>query len=129
MRRPNGCVRRKAGLLLFEASVTVAIVTVGLIWVVSSYSEVITKLRQGTQVGHATRCLEERWAVLELAGAASVGTLSGECDDPVFHWRVEAVPAMDPVLTTATVLVEWEDRRRPRQVRLVSYLAVDAAKP
>ena len=130
MRAPSWCVSRKAsGLLLFEASVTVAIVTVGLIWVVSSYSEVINKLRQATQVSRAARCLEARWAVWELAGQATAGTVAGECDEPVFRWSAEAVPAADPALTLATVQVEWDDRRRPRHLRLVSYLPAEPSGP
>ncbi|MBI4355517.1 MAG: hypothetical protein HY597_03580 [Candidatus Omnitrophica bacterium] len=114
-------------MLLFEASVTVAVVTAGLIGIVSTYSAVIGALKRGTQMTVATRCLDLQWAQLELRDAPNAGSGSGECAEPAFQWTAEVSPVANTTLALATVSVAWNDRRRSRQVQLVSYVSTAAA--
>ena len=128
MPAPSICPRRsRRGILLFEASVTVALVTVGLIGIVSTYSSVIGSLKRGTQVSEAARCLDQRWAMLELVDVPASGATSGDCTPETFHWTAEVTPVADTALAAATVSVAWTDRRQAKQVQLVSYVPASAA--
>ena len=114
----------KRGFLLLETLLAVFFLTVGLTAVLRSYGSSIRALGISADYTKALLLLEKSLWEFESKGSITPGTFSGEFyeDDGNFRWKIDASELTETGLCETRATVSWEQRGKPREVSIVTYL-------
>jgi len=112
------------GFLLLETLLAILVLAVGLTLVLRSFGSSLDALGTSADYTKALLLLEERLWELETKGSIVPGTFTGEFseEDGEFRWEVKASELAEMELCETQVTVSWEQRGRPRDVSIVTYL-------
>ncbi len=112
------------GFLLLETLLAILVLAVGLTLVLRSFGSSLDALGTSADYTKALLLLEERLWELETKGSIVPGTFAGEFseEDGDFRWEVKASELAEMELCETQVTVSWEQRGRPRDVSIVTYL-------
>ena len=114
----------QSGFLLLETLLAILVLAVGLTLVLRSFGSSLDALGTSADYTKALLLLEERLWELEAKGSIVPGTFTGEFseEDGNFRWEVKASELAEMELCETQVTVSWEQRGRPRDVSIVTYL-------
>ena len=119
----------KRGFLLFEVMVTVAILSLGLVLVLRSFTVCLGASRLSQNYMQACLLLEEKMAELEMMGTsfAEIEPSSGNFSSPYeqFNWKIEKRALKeeeDLGLDEVTLNIFWPEARRKESITLTTYL-------
>jgi len=109
---------------LLETLLAILVLAVGLTLVLRSFGSSLDALGTSADYTKALLLLEERLWELETKGSIVPGTFAGEFseEDGDFRWEVKASELAEMELCETQVTVSWEQRGRPRDVSIVTYL-------
>lgn len=115
--------RSRKGFLLLEILVSVVAITVGLIYIIRSFSVSTRAIAVSRDYIKAVSLLEERLWELEEAG----GVKSGEDGDRfenerAFEWEFEAKTEEDLPINKTELRVLWPERNRKQRIAITTYL-------
>ncbi len=114
--------------MLLEALLAVLILAVGLTIVVRSLGNSLGTLRLSGDYTRAMLLLEEKMWELEANSSINPGSSSGTFseEDGKFRWQITASPTNRLGLCETKVTVTWNQKGRPRDVSVVTYLRAES---
>lgn len=121
--RPGGtaaALSGEAGLSLIEVIVAMAILLIGIVAVLQTFSISLATTREGGSYTTASVLASEVAEQIEAQPAISTGQSSGTFDDaPDYEWQSDIEPADSNGLMRTTVTVTWQTGGKTRQFDLV----------
>lgn len=118
---------KQDGFILYEVMLAVAILGIGLVAVLSSFSSTLNAAGISRDYSKASSLLEQKIWEVEMAGAASPGITRGEFRDlsPDFNWEIEAIEderfSGEGLLVTI-VRIKWGDKDRQREINAATLM-------
>lgn len=113
----------KNGFLLLEVLVSVVVITLGLVYIVRSFSISTRAIKTSRNYMKAVSLLEEKLWELEEAGQVERGE-DGDYfkDDRGFQWELAADTEEELPINKTILAVTWKDRQRKQRVSIATYL-------
>mgnify|MGYP001614513928 FL=1 len=116
------------GLLLFEVAVAIAIISVGLVFILRSFSTTLNALKTATKYYQGVLLLENKaWDLKVLAlnekNLEEVPLQEGDFSQPYqnFHWSIQKEPVKDTELNQVNLSVSWPQNKGRNSVSIVTY--------
>jgi len=117
------------GLLLFEVAVAIAIISVGLVFILRSFSTTLNALKTATKYYQGVLLLEAKAWDLKIASlrqANQEGNFlqEGNFGDPYkdFHWAIHKEPIEDTKLNQVDLSVSWPQNKGRNSVSITTYV-------
>lgn len=118
MRSPAGR-KRRSGFLLLEVLVSITVISVGLVYIVRSFSSSSRAIETAAHFLKAVSLIEERLWDLEAQSGVERGSDSGRFEsDDLFSWKTEIEEAKDIPVNTVNIEIEWDGLVRKQRVSL-----------
>ena len=124
-RTPNAERRtRHRGLLLIEACVAAAVMTVAVVWMLRGFSQTMLLVERTRDELTALRLLQEQTIYAFAQGGAQAAAANGSTPDGAWTWTTTTTPAPD---TTSSLLLtqftlQWTQRGRPHTLTAATWL-------
>ena len=121
------CLNHKAGLFLFEVVVAVAVVSVGTVFILRSFSKTLNTLKSTTRYYQALQLLENKAWDLEILNIKGEGldapsiNQGGFKDNPDFLWSIDLQPVEGYNLNRLELSVSWPQARTQQSLSVVTY--------
>jgi len=115
-------IRDKKGFLLLEVLVSITIITLGLVYIIRSFSSSSRAVDTATKFLKSVALAEEKMWDLEAAGFIAKGTDEGKFAGEQFAWKTETEAVKDASINQVKLKVEWKGRRGTQRVSLDTYL-------
>lgn len=116
-------LKKNSGFLLIEVLVSVVVITVGLIYIVHSFSVSTRAIGTSRDYIKALTLLEEKLWELEAAGEVEEGEDEDYFgDERVFAWELEAETEDEPPVNKTRLTVLWPERKRKQKISVTTYL-------
>lgn len=113
----------KKGFLLLEVLVSVAVITVGLIYIIRSFSISTRAIATSRDYIKAVSLLEGKIWEYEQAREIKSGEDKGAFEENrEFEWELNAETEKETALNKTRLQVSWEERHRKQTVSLTTYL-------
>jgi len=114
---------KRSGFLLLEVLVSIAIISLGLIYVVRSFSSSARAVETATNFIRSVSLIEAKIWDLEAKGAIEEGRAEGEFEDEEgYTWSLEAEGLKDTPINEVDLKVTWQGPHRRQRVSLWTYL-------
>ena len=119
----KGFKQNKKGFLMLEVLVCVVVITVGLIFIINSFSASTAAITTSRNYITALSLLEDRLWEFERARQ----TKEGEDEDRFrnkenFKWSYEAREVEETPLNKLTFAVSWKQREKTKRVSITTFL-------
>jgi len=120
--------RARAGYLLLEVLVALALMAFGLGAVLSALRVSLSAAERARRLSAATCLAQRKLAEVRALGLKTAGLREGGfgTDWPDYRWRTTVTPVQGHRFYATRVEVYWQERSRSRTVTLWSLLAVEA---
>ncbi|MDB4349330.1 prepilin-type N-terminal cleavage/methylation domain-containing protein [Omnitrophica bacterium] len=113
----------KRGFLLLEVLVSITVISVGLVFVVRSFSSSARAIETATHFLKSVSLMEEKLWDLEAKGAIEKGRDDGLFEmDREYLWKVEAEGLEDIPINVVNLKVEWGTPKGRQKVSLETYM-------
>ena len=113
----------KKGFLLLEVLVSVVIISVGLVYIIRSFSISTRAIATSRDYIKAASLMEDKLWELEEARQVARGEDSGYFDDErKFTWELKAEEEEESPVNKTELNVSWKRRERGQSISLVTYL-------
>jgi len=123
MSRSKRSIKDRSGFLLLEVLVSVTVITVGLVYVIRSFSSSTRAIETATCYLKSLSLAEEKMWELEAKRVVSRGKSDGSFkEDSGYKWQIEAAELDDIPVNVVQLLVEWQGVERKQRVSLETYL-------
>ena len=115
---------RQQGFTLLEVMVALAILAISLVMIFSQQATSIDWGNEAKIITKATLLAEEHMAGLISQDRLPIGEEQGEVQEaiPPLQWRTMVEESATEGMKRVTVLVQWKERGRERDLRLVTYV-------
>jgi general secretion pathway protein I len=116
---------KRGGFTLLEVMVALAVLSVVLVVVFSQQAASIARGNEARIITKATLLAQERMAGLISEEDLTEGDEEGEVEDsiPPFQWKQQVEESSVEGMKKVTVLVQWKEGEKERDVRFVTYVA------
>ena len=113
----------KKGFLLLEVLVSVIIITVGLVYIIRSFSMSTRAIATSRDYIKAASLMEDKLWELEQARQVERGEDKGYFDDErKFTWEIKAEEEEESPVNKMELDVSWKRRERSQSISLVTYI-------
>lgn len=111
------------GFLLLEVLISITIISVGLVYVVRSFSSSTRAIQTATRFLKSVSLAEERLWELEAKGTVEKGRRQDRFkEDQEYRWEIEAEELEDVPINALKLKVKWKGPQRTQRVSLETYL-------
>lgn len=115
--------KNRFGFLLLEVLVSVTIISVGLAYIVRSFSSATRAIETSRHLLKSVSLAENMMWDMEARGAMDKGWDSGRFkEDNNFFWEVETRTLKDVPLNQVSLKINWKGPREKQRVSLDTYL-------
>lgn len=115
--------RGRKGFLLLEVLVSVAVIAVGLVYVVKSFSSSSRAIETATNFLNSISFVEEKLWEYEALPAVDKGREHGTFErDKKYSWKSDIKGEKDIPINKIDLAVEWEGRSRKQTITVSTYL-------
>ncbi len=125
MLRYSTIAGNKRGFLLYEVLLALAILSIGLVIVLRSFSTSLRAVRTSQNYFKATLLLEEKLWEVEKANSLPPGISQGSFPGSKFNWEVETSPIEeegDVGLNAVKVTLSWRQGKRKGDIGLTTWM-------
>lgn len=124
MLKLNRVLNKRSGFLLLEVLVSITVISMGLVYIVRSFSSSTRAIETATRFLKSVSLAEEKMWELEAKGAVKKGRDEGRFkEDENFRWRIEAEGLRDVPINVLKLKVEWKGvAQKTQRVSLETYL-------
>ena len=123
MLRLRKALNDKFGFLLLEVLVSITVITVGLVYVVRSFSSSTRAIVTGTRFLKSVSLAEEKLWEIEAKGTIEKGRDEGRFkEDEGYRWKIEAEGLGDIPINVVNLKVEWEGPQKKQRVSIETYM-------
>ncbi|NQT06347.1 MAG: prepilin-type N-terminal cleavage/methylation domain-containing protein [Candidatus Omnitrophica bacterium] len=123
MLRSKRRAKKRGGFLLLEVLVSITVISVGLVFIVRSFSSTTRAIETSGRLLKSVFLLEEKLWQFEAEGVIEKGTDRGPFEEEEgYSWEVRAADAKEAPLNRVNLKVEWEGVRRKQRVSVDTYL-------
>jgi len=111
------------GFLLLEVLVCVVVITVGLVYIIRSFSISTRAIATSRDYMKAASLLEEKLWEFDYIGRIEKGEYEDYfADDEDFKWELEAKLDEELPINETSMKVFWKDRNKRQQISIATYL-------
>lgn len=126
--------KNKDGFMLFEAILSVAILSLGLVLILHSFTGSLRAARVSQDYMRAALLLEDKMSRLEIRGSPPAGLSQGEFSqgNEGFTWEIKTTPVEGTSdgeeeekkagLNEVRLTVSWSEGKRIQRATLITYL-------
>lgn len=123
MLRLKGAMQGRKGFLLLEVLVSVVIITVGLVYIIRSFSTSTRAIAASRDYIKAVSLLEEKLWGLEQVRQVEEGQDKDYFDDEHnFTWELNSEPEEEMPVNKTKLVVSWKRREKKQGVAVTTYL-------
>ena len=123
MSRSLSTRNKRKGFLLLEVLISVTVITVGLVYVVRSFSSSSRAIDTATHFLKSLSLVEEKLWDLEAEGMVEKGRYDGSFeDDQEYSWRLEIEGEKEIPINIVNLKVEWDGPGNKQRVTLETYM-------
>ena len=119
MLRSLAALKRRGGFLLLEVLVSITVISVGLVYIVRSFSSSSRAIETAAYYLKAVSLIEERLWDLEAQKGVERGRDSGRFEsDERYSWKTKIEEAEDLPVNTVGIEIEWDGPIRRQRISL-----------
>ncbi|MEE8359413.1 MAG: prepilin-type N-terminal cleavage/methylation domain-containing protein [Candidatus Omnitrophota bacterium] len=119
MLRSSATCKRRGGFLLLEVLVSITVISVGLVYIIRSFSNSSRAIETAAYYLKAISLIEERLWDLEAQKGVERGRDSGRFEsDARYSWKTKIEEAEDLPVNSVGIEVEWDGLTRKQRVSL-----------
>ena len=117
------------GLLLLEACIALAIISVAVVWMLRSFSETALAVERLRDQSHAIRLLQAQRIIVAVHGGVAATPDTGPGDAPGWIWSVTPLDAVDTSssLIPTQFTVTWQQRKTAHTLTAVTWFPQSAS--
>lgn len=115
--------RGRKGFLLLEVLVSVAVIAIGLVYVIKSFSSSSRAIETATNFLNSISFVEEKLWEYEALPAVNKGREHGTfARDKKYSWKSDIEGEKDIPINKIDLVIEWEERTRKQTITVSTYL-------
>jgi type II secretory pathway pseudopilin PulG len=115
--------KNRAGFLLLEVLVSITVISVGLVYIIRSFSSSSRAIETAAHFLQSVSFIEEKLWDLEAMNGIERGRDSGVFErDDRYSWKTEVEEAEEIPINLVNLKVEWDGPRRRQRVSLETYM-------
>lgn len=114
----------RSGLLLLEACVAIALMTIAVVWMLHGFSQTALLVERARDEATALRLLNEQAVYALTQGSVPAAGASGHTADGAWEWSVTTSPPADTTshLVNTTFTLQWTYRDHPQTLSAATWL-------
>jgi len=125
MLRFSGIVKNKRGFLLYDVLLALAILSIGLVTVLRSFSTSLQAVRTSRDYFKATLLLEDKLWEMERENSLPPGISRSSFPSSKFSWKVETSAIEeeeDMSLSAVKVTISWKEGKGEKDIELTTWM-------
>ena len=117
-------LRADRGFVLFEVSVALALLSIGVIWMLRSFSQTLLAVERARDAWHAEQVIAEQALSAIIRSGVQASGEHGTTDRADWSWSLTTAPLTDrnSQLLQTDVHAHWMLRAQPRTVTATTWL-------